>query len=197
MTSKKEFLKQWMQSEGPKKMAPTARRSATGSSGAHPETADANTQAELAPPPALVPFADMDVWYLTNDMTWTIPGSATVLRVPRGFATDFASVPSWFWSWMPPIGRYGLPAIVHDWLYWDQQLTRDQADGVFKTALDELKVSPWRRFVLYRSVRWFGQRYWQDNTIAKTAGDGRVLKLYPNDARITWADWRKRPGVFV
>ncbi len=197
MSAKKEFLKQWAQSESLKKSPPSAKRSATRGGEVQTESASPSAQAELAPPPALVPFADMDVWYLTTDMNWNIPGSATVLRVPRGFATDFATVPSWFWSWMPPIGRYGLPAIVHDWLYWDQQFPRERADGIFDTALDELGVSGWRRFVLYRSVRWFGGRYWRENATAKATGEGRVLKQYPGDARITWAEWRTRPGVFV
>lgn len=215
MTAKAEFLEKWMRvdalQKSSKRSETMAKRSAApvsvpesapaggglpGSMRA-PAPAPADITVELAPPPALVPFADMDFWYLSGTMTWTLPQGAASIHIPRGFVTDFASVPSSFWSWMPPVGRYGLPAIVHDWLYWDQSLTRSEADGIFQTALSDLNVSAFRKFILYRSVRWFGGKYWRENAAAKTAGEGRVLKLFPDDARITWADWRKKPGVFA
>lgn len=212
MGLKREFVEKWMKDErlkkvvpSFKKVAPKTRSGADASpapapSGGAPAAgvAEAEVQETMraGPPPALVPFADMDVWYLSNDMHWTLPGGSRTILVPRGFATDFASVPQSFWAWMPPTGRYGLPAIVHDWLYWDQTLLRSQADEIFDNALGELDVSRWRRFVLYKAVRWFGSKYWRENTLAKKQGQGRVLKQFPDDARVTWADWRVRPGVF-
>ena len=205
MAAKQEFLKQWMRAEALKKAepkaAPSKRAAAPAEEGA-PRTQSApaapapELSTEAAPPPALVPFADMDYWYLSNDMTWTLPKSARTILIPRGFVTDFASVPQTFWAWMPPTGRYGLPAIVHDWLYWDQRLARSEADDIFGDALNDLAVSSWRRFVLYRSVRWFGGKYWHENALAKQNGEGRVLKAFPTDARIRWSDWRTKPGVF-
>lgn len=218
MTAKAEFLEKWTRvnavAKSTKKSETMAKRSAAPVSvpqsapaggGGFPDAmrapsappAPAEVTVELAPPPALVPFADMDFWYLSGTMTWTLPQGPTTINIPRGFVTDFASVPSSFWSWMPPVGRYGLPAIVHDWLYWDQTLPRSQADDIFQAALNDLNVSSFRKFILYRSVRWFGGKYWRENAAAKTAGEGRVLKLFPDDARITWADWRKKPGVFA
>lgn len=193
MGSKREFIERWMQAEGAKKASPAKKRSIT----IDAEGESAPESAHVEPPTALVPFADMDVWYLSADMIWTVPGRGTSIIVPRGFATDFASVPQYFWTWMPPTGRYGLPAIVHDWLYWDQTLLRQQADDIFDGALAELGVSGWRRFVLYRSVRWFGAKYWRENTEAKGNGEGRVLRLFPDDRRTTWTEWRRHPGVFV
>ena len=218
MGLKREFVEKWMQIERLKKGAQTfqrkaARKTRTDTSQPEPAAAEAAApEAKIsetaaaepsiadvarAAPPALVPFADMDVWYLSTDMLWSLPGGARTIVVPRGFATDFASVPQSFWVWMPPTGRYGLPAMVHDWLYWDQTLLRSQADDIFESALADLDVSRWRRFILFRAVRWFGGKYWRENTQAKSQGQGRVLRMFPDDARITWADWRKRPGVFV
>ncbi|MEQ1715449.1 MAG: DUF1353 domain-containing protein [Hyphomicrobium sp.] len=200
MSAKNEFLKTWARaSETLKAPVPMAKRSARRTGAPATEAAPPPApQAERSAAPALVPFADMDYWYLTTPMRWQTPAPASrEVVVPQGFTTDFASVPSSFWSWMPPVGRYGLPAIVHDWLYWEQTGGRREADEIFHSALAELGVSSWRRFILYRSVRWFGGSYWDDNATAKARGEGRILKQYPDDARITWADWKKRPGVFV
>ena len=206
MAAKQEFLKEWMQAEALKKAAPKASASKRAAAPSGEETArtpsapaapEPEIAMELAPAPALVPFADMDYWYLSTDMTWTLPKSARTILIPRGFVTDFASVPTTFWAWMPPTGRYGLPAIVHDWLYWDQRFSRSEADDIFDAALADLSVSSWRKFVLYRSVRWFGGKYWRENALAKQNGEGRVLKAFPNDARIRWSEWRTKPGVFA
>lgn len=210
MSAKKEFLKTWAQEAALKKApASAAKKSATRSvaPGGQPAPSpmqvpepmsDAAMEMERAAPPALVPFADMDYWYLTTPMRWQTAGeNPREIVVPQGFTTDFASIPSSFWAWMPPVGRYGLPAIVHDWLYWDQTGGRHEADDLFYSALSELGVSGWRRFILYRSVRWFGSSYWADNTMAKARGEGRILRQYPDDARVTWTEWRRKPGVFV
>ncbi len=225
MGLKRDFVEKWMQAErlakgsdifhrkvsrarkveAPPLEPATADRAAPVTAGETSQAAPAPppaseptiTEAARSSPPALVPFADMDVWYLSSDMQWTLPAGARTIVVPRGFSTDFASVPQSFWLWMPPTGRYGLPAMVHDWLYWDQTLLRSQADDIFDGALADLDVSRWRRFILFRAVRWFGGKYWRENSRAKQQGQGRVLRMFPDDARITWTDWRKRPGVFV
>lgn len=212
MTTKREFLEKWSRvnalQKASRKSEAIAKRSASPApAGGSLERAQrmpapasapqSDIAVEAAPaPPTLVPFADMDFWYLSSEMTWTLPKSALTVHVPRGFVTDFASVPSSFWSWMPPVGRYGLPAIVHDWLYWDQKLSRGEADDIFDATLGEVGVSTFRKFILYRSVRWFGGKYWRENTSAKAAGQGRVLQVFPTDARVTWGDWCKKPGVF-
>ena len=61
--------------------------------------------------PALVPFAGQDYWYSTRrwsgGRTMRVPNR---IEVPKGFVTDFASIPCMFWTWLPRIGRYGLPS---------------------------------------------------------------------------------------
>ena len=153
---------------------------------------------ERVMPPQYKAFADMDYWYLTSplDWTWEDPSRAPI-AVPVGFTTDFASVPSMFWSVVPPTGRYGLAAVVHDWLYWQQSLKRAEADQVFHDAMAELQVPGWKRFVMTKAVRWFGGSYWHGNTHAKLRGEKRVLKAYPDDVKISWDVWRKTPDVFV
>lgn len=40
------------------------------------------------------------------------PGG-TVIRVPKGFVTDLASIPRALWSVFPPDGDYAKAAVVH------------------------------------------------------------------------------------
>src|SRR5688500_10887432 len=50
--------------------------------------------------------------------------------VEEGFDTDYASVPRIFWPIYPPDGEYTEGAVVHDYLYWFQPMTRAEADAV-------------------------------------------------------------------
>ena len=44
------------------------------------------------------------------------PGYAKVI-VPRGFETDFASIPRTARLLIPKLGRYNKAAVIHDYLY--------------------------------------------------------------------------------
>jgi uncharacterized protein DUF1353 len=48
------------------------------------------------------------------------------------------------WAIFPKWGTYGSAAIVHDWLYWRQELRRDQADAVFLEAMTDSRLKPWK-----------------------------------------------------
>ena len=56
---------------------------------------------------------------LTRDFTINLDymSSAPVLRVPKGFVCDFASIPSLLSWWCLPSGIFAVPGIVHDYLY--------------------------------------------------------------------------------
>src|SRR2546426_7470924 len=84
-------------------------------------------QQPIAPVP-LIPFADGRDSVLTSDLWYRIGNTEYVIVVPAGFVTDFASTPRAIWAVLPPSGRYQLAAIVHDFLYWDQSCSREQAD---------------------------------------------------------------------
>src|SRR5215216_1525948 len=77
-------------------------------------------------------FAD-PMYFLLKPITWKPnPGQEAfqAVSVPEGFVTDFASIPRIFWSALRPDGLYTYPAIVHDYLYWEQNVPKDVADSV-------------------------------------------------------------------
>jgi len=97
--------------------------------------------------------------------------SKDVILVPYGFITDFASVPSFMWWLIPPWGKYGKAAVVHDYVYQHHAIKqggvviltfdRKMADKVFLEAMDVLGVRIWRKYPMYWAVRLFGGMAWR------------------------------------
>src|SRR5262245_19918965 len=79
-------------------------------------------------PPLETPFDDGINVVLYRPLRYQILDTNFVIIVPKGFVTDYASVPKEFHSFISPRGPHGSPAIIHDFLYWDQSCTRQQAD---------------------------------------------------------------------
>lgn len=83
-----------------------------------------------------------------------------VIVVPKGYLTNGADIPRFFWRLYPPFSPEYLPAvIVHDYLCDeaeqkgnDKQLYR-LADDVFREILFKLGVSKIKASLFYRAVR--------------------------------------------
>jgi hypothetical protein len=151
----------------------------------------AGAQQPIRPVP-LMPFADGNDSILMADLRYQIGTTNFVVLVPAGFVTDFASTPKAIWAVLPPFGQYQLAAVVHDFLYWDQGCTREQADALLRVAMAESKVDPIKRDIVWQAVRRFGNSAWTGNTTAKAAGQPRIVpeadRAIP--ALMTWAEYR-------
>lgn len=102
--------------------------------------------------------------------------SSNAVEVPVGFITDFASIPRILWVLLPPWGKYGKAAVIHDYMYTEHkhsvfsaegvesfvQIERKQADDIFLQAMEVLGVNVITRYAMYAAVRVFGQRPWND-----------------------------------
>ena len=85
-----------------------------------------------------------------------------VITVPVGYRTDFASIPWLFRRILPRNGPYTPAAVVHDWLCELRGSTGiDSATTheVFLEAMEVLRVPAWKRWTMYRAVKWFGPRF--------------------------------------
>ena len=102
--------------------------------------------------------------------------SSDVIQVPKGFRTDFASVPRIFWTIVPPDGRWTGAAVVHDWLYTVKTRSRKACDDVFLEAMTVLGVTWWKRHAMYRAVRIFGGLSWQKRPTPPPEADVRPRK---------------------
>jgi hypothetical protein len=139
------------------------------------------------------------IYFLTKTITWTPNADQRgyqPVTVPVGFVTDLASIPRVFWSLLRPDGEYTYPAIIHDYMYWTQARPRETADMIFKLGMQDFGVSPATIATIYNAVRAGGGSSWDDNRRLQRAGERRVLKVFPDNPRARWADWKKRPDVF-
>lgn len=100
----------------------------------------------------------------TMSVAWLPEKTSTVwsIDIPHGFVTDFASVPWWLWSVVPPIGRHSLGSVVHDWLYTTHREGRPWADRVFKEAMEANGTNGFVREACYWGVRTGGRKSWDD-----------------------------------
>jgi len=147
----------------------------------------------------LKPFGDWDFYFVDGgNISWE-PNAGQEFQpvvVPMGFVTDLTSIPRLFWQVLRPEGRYAYAAVVHDYLYWEQTRSREEADQILKIAMEDSKVDPKLTETIYQAVRAFGQASWDKNTQLKEAGERRILKRFPEDFTTSWSEWKKQPGVF-
>lgn len=142
--------------------------------------------------PVLTPFADGEFWVVTQPLSYPIPESDAVIVVPQGFVTDFASVPRIFWTVFPRHGEYTTAAIVHDFLYWEQKCTREQADNLFDLVMQDADVSMASRLAIYAAVRLGGGSAWEENAELKEEGEVRIIpsELMDFGVKTKWLDFR-------
>jgi hypothetical protein len=139
------------------------------------------------------------IYFLLKPISWK-PNDASSqfqeVTAPAGFVTDFASIPRVFWSLLRPDGDYAYAAVIHDYLYWTQARPRLVSDQIFKLAMEDFSVGAVTATTIYEAVRLGGGPAWRENARLKAAGERRILKEFPDDPRVTWPEWKKRPGVF-
>lgn len=105
--------------------------------------------------PLIVEKVGKRTWKVAKTFIYRVgfKDSTEAIVVPKGFITDFASVPRIFWILLPPDGRYSQAAVLHDYLYKIQIYTRKKSDSIFLEAMKVLKVAWWKRWIMYRAVR--------------------------------------------
>lgn len=126
-------------------------------------------------PASVAKFGDK-YFVVTREFKYRILATNEVIIVPAGFVTDLASVPRVLWSFgLSPIDSYMNPAILHDYLYWDQRCSKEEADSVLGLAMYEGRVNPVKMFAVYRAVSLFGKSSFSENEKLKKSGESRFF----------------------
>jgi hypothetical protein len=98
-------------------------------------------------------------WTLRRDLVYASVVAKTVYRVPKGFNTDFASVPRLPFVYLMTGNTAHAPAVVHDFLYRKGAADRVTADAVFREAMEATGVPAWRRNLMWLGVRVGGRKH--------------------------------------
>lgn len=88
--------------------------------------------------------------------------SCVLTTIPKGFRFDGASIPRFFWRIMGhPLSTDTLKAaLVHDFLYATEMVSRKNADFLFRELMRVNRVPFLKRYLMYAAVRFFGGHVW-------------------------------------
>ncbi|MFA1734287.1 DUF1353 domain-containing protein [Fusobacterium animalis] len=120
-----------------------------------------------------------------------------LIRVPKSFITDGASVPhslQWLYN---PYGKYINAAVVHDYLYSaynNTGINRTLADKIFMHIMKETGVSANIRRKFYTAVRCFGETSWKAKLLNEGYKDKAIIDR-TREAREYYAYWDKVLGI--
>lgn len=122
-------------------------------------------------PLVVSPDAEGRIWTLEKPLLYRARSpicSHIDINVPAGFRTDFASIPRLLWPILPPYGKYGNAAVLHDFLYvnggqiarsFSLRFTRKECDAIFLKAMEDVGVGRAVRIGFWLAVRLFGGRH--------------------------------------
>lgn len=119
---------------------------------------------------------DPPIFLLAFRLSFSPGDKKQEFSVPPGFVTDLASIPRGLWWWQAPHEGTLAPAIVHDFLYWEQPCTKDEADAVMYVAMKQTGMRDVAVNLVYAGIRTqFAQDSWDKNLGARTRGEKRFF----------------------
>lgn len=125
----------------------------------------------------VTPLADGMSWRLNTDFRYESKLLGATVIVPARFVTDFTSSPREMWGLVPPWQKYGAAAVVHDYLYTQQEVDRETADDVLREAMHVLGVDEETIGRIWVAVRTFGSFAWARNAKLKASGYTRMAPM--------------------
>lgn len=123
--------------------------------------------------------AEPPIFLLAYPLAFTVGEKNEPFEVPAGFVTDLASIPRALWWWEAPHEGTLAPAIVHDFLYWEQPCTKDEADAVMYVAMTQTGMSEFAINRVYDGIRTrFARDAWERNANARLKGEPRFFTAF-------------------
>lgn len=98
-------------------------------------------------------------WELDSDLVYQSDVAKQTITAPKGFITDFASVPRFPIAFLLTGDSSHEAAVVHDYLYKTRIVSRAMADSVLREACKVSGIPAWRRTLIYWGVRIGGESH--------------------------------------
>lgn len=114
--------------------------------------------------PILKPLPLDNLYELMEDYEINILSHKIV--VPKSFKYDGASIPAaaWQMTYSPFDPDVMLPALVHDWLFFNHQMDQVTTDEIFYLMLKENGVNNAKATMMWAAVSTVGQLFWDNDT---------------------------------
>lgn len=113
--------------------------------------------------PSLTPHPTQNKYQLARD--YRVMVQHTKIVIPRYFRYDGASIPAaaWVLTFSPFHPDVMLPSLVHDWMYYNHQQSREETDDLFYDLLRDNGVSYAKASVMWAAVRSGGELFWEND----------------------------------
>ena len=99
-----------------------------------------------------------------------------LIRIPKGFITDFGSIPPPFNLVVNPQGKAKPWFVLHDYLYQTQERSQLVVDAMLNEGMTSSEINMFQRFCVYRGLRLGGFITWNKY---KRGLKERELKITP------------------
>jgi hypothetical protein len=146
--------------------------------------------------PPLILFPDGH-WVVDKDFEYFVPGLGIQVVVPAGFVTDLASIPPPLNLFFTKNRSYEFAAIIHDYLYWKQEMCKGDADRIFEMAMLNFGMSRKEaKFMYWAVLTPLGEKAWKGNAEDRRRGRPRII---PREYRsrlqigVPWHPWNGPP----
>lgn len=113
--------------------------------------------------PTLAPLPKENKYRLVRDFAIEVEGVLVV--VPKYFRFDGASIPpaAWQLTYSPFHPDVMLPALIHDWMFYNHQENREVTDDIFYRLLKDNGVSDLKASAIWAAVRTAGELFWKND----------------------------------
>lgn len=120
--------------------------------------------------PLIVEYIDGTNWKLHEEFSYYLSADESAsIHVPKGFMTDFASVPKILKVFAKDSEIFCKASILHDYLYSGSgnengyKYTREESDKIYRDAMQVFGMTASRSYIFYKGVRFFGKSHWWEN----------------------------------
>ena len=81
--------------------------------------------------------------------------------IPEWFYTDGGSIPWLLQWWVKPWGKYYLEFLLHDYMYFSGEWTREECDTLLKKTMQDAGAWDITAYTVFYSLRAFGGIAWR------------------------------------
>ena len=137
--------------------------------------ADVPASASASMTPLSLTVIGRNTFMLRDPLTLTFRDGAPSITVPAGFVTELGSIPKNLRWWDGKTDPSMAPAVLHDFLYWYQPCSQDEADAVMYHAMGVLGATHPKASSAFQAVNNAGSTAFKKNGERLRSGEVRTF----------------------